>query len=82
MTGECVTDNWDLSSRRALAVVKTLQNKYKVDPARLTAGARGEYSPKSTNKTAAGRASNRRTEIIVLPKLDQFFKLMEAPAGK
>lgn len=82
MTGECITDNWDLSSRRALAVVKTLQNKYKVDPARLTAGARGEYSPKSTNKTAAGRASNRRTEIIVLPKLDQFFKLMEAPAGK
>ena len=82
MTGECVTDNWDLSSRRALSVVKALQSKYKVDPARMTAGARGEYAPKATNKTAAGRQSNRRTEIIVLPKLDQFFKLMEAPQGK
>ncbi|MCZ2101469.1 MAG: OmpA family protein [Chitinophagales bacterium] len=82
MGGECITDNWDLSSKRALAVVKTLQSKYKVDPARMTAGARGEYAPKSTNKTAAGRQANRRTEIIVLPKLDQFFKLMEAPEGK
>jgi chemotaxis protein MotB len=82
MTGECVTDNWDLSSKRALAVVKTLQSKYKVDPARMTAGGRGEYAPKTTNKTVGGRAENRRTEIIVLPKLDQFFKLMEAPKGK
>ncbi len=82
MSGECITDNWDLSSKRALAVVKTLQSKYKVDPARMTAGGRGEYVPKTTNKTSAGRAANRRTEIIVLPKLDQFFKLMEAPEGK
>lgn len=76
---ECVSDNWDLSAKRALAVVKTLQNQYKVDPARLTGGARGQYVPKASNSTAAGRAQNRRTEIIVLPKLDQFFKLLEAP---
>jgi chemotaxis protein MotB len=82
MGGECVTDNWDLSSKRALAVVKTLQRKYKVDPARMTAGGRGEFVPKASNSNAAGRAENRRTEIIVLPKLDQFFKLMEAPAAK
>lgn len=82
MKGDCITDNWDLSSKRALAVVKTLQNKYKVDPSRMTAGGRGEYSPKTNNNSAANRASNRRTEIIVLPKLDQFFKLMEAPEGK
>ncbi len=83
MAGECVTDNWDLSTRRATAVVKLLQSKYKVDPSRMTAGGRSEYQPKSSNSNATGRASNRRTEIIVLPKLDQFFKLMEAPnAGK
>ncbi len=79
MAGDCVTDNWDLSTRRATAVVKVLQSKYKVDPARMTAGGRSEYVPKAPNTNATGRASNRRTEIIVLPKLDQFFKLMEAP---
>lgn len=79
MAGECVTDNWDLSTRRATAVVKLLQSKYKVDPARMTAGGRSEYSPKASNSNSTGRAANRRTEIIVLPKLDQFFKLMEAP---
>jgi chemotaxis protein MotB len=79
MSGECVTDNWDLSTRRATAVVKLLQSKYKVDPARMTAGGRSEYVPKASNSNATGRAANRRTEIIVLPKLDQFFKLMEAP---
>jgi chemotaxis protein MotB len=79
MAGECVTDNWDLSTRRATAVVKMLQSKYKVDPARMTAGGRSEYSPKASNSNSTGRAANRRTEIIVLPKLDQFFKLMEAP---
>lgn len=79
MSGECVKDNWDLSTRRATAVVKLLQSKYKVDPARMTAGGRSEYVPKASNSNATGRAANRRTEIIVLPKLDQFFKLMEAP---
>jgi chemotaxis protein MotB len=79
MAGDCVTDNWDLSTRRATAVVKMLQAKYKVDPSRMTAGGRSEYVPKAPNTNATGRAANRRTEIIVLPKLEQFFKLMEAP---
>lgn len=82
MGGECVTDNWDLSARRATSVVRMLQTKFKVEPSRLTAGGRGEYVPKATNATAAGRASNRRTEIIVLPKLDQFFKMLEVPADQ
>ncbi len=79
MSTDCVTDNWDLSTKRATAVVRTLQAKYKVEPSRMTAGGRSEYLPKSSNANAAGRAENRRTEIIVLPKLDQFFKLLEAP---
>lgn len=82
MGGECVTDNWDLSAKRATAVVRSLQSKYKVDPSRMTAGGRSEYAPKASNSTAKGRAENRRTEIIVLPKLDQFFKLLEAPKAK
>ncbi|MBL7830477.1 MAG: OmpA family protein [Saprospiraceae bacterium] len=76
MTGACITDNWDLSAKRATAVVRTLQNKYKVDPARMTAGGRSEYVPKAPNTTADGKKANRRTEIIILPKLDQFFQLM------
>ena len=79
---ECVSDNWDLSAKRATAVVRTLQSKYKVDPSRMTAGGRSEYAPKDDNKSAAGRASNRRTEIIILPKLDQFFELNKAPEKK
>ncbi|MBK9254571.1 MAG: OmpA family protein [Saprospiraceae bacterium] len=79
---ECIADNWDLSAKRATAVVRTLQGKYKVSPDRMTAGGRSEYVSKAANSTSAGRAQNRRTEIIVLPKLDQFFKLMEAPASK
>ncbi len=81
MANECISDNWDLSAKRATAVVRTLQGKYKVDPSRMTAGGRSEFVPKASNANAAGRAENRRTEIIVLPKLDQFFKLMEAPKG-
>ncbi|MFZ1749263.1 MAG: OmpA family protein, partial [Saprospiraceae bacterium] len=76
---ECLDDNWDLSAKRATSVVRALQTKYKVDPTRMTAGGRSEFIPKDSNANAAGRAKNRRTEIIVLPKLDQFFKLMEAP---
>jgi len=79
---DCVTDNWDLSAKRATAVVRTLQNKYKVAPERMTAGGRSQYVPKAGNDSSAGKAANRRTEIIVLPKLDQFFKLLEAPATK
>ncbi len=71
-----IKDNWDLSAKRATAVVRTLQNKYKVDPSRLTAGGRSEYSPKTSNATADGKKLNRRTEIIILPKLDQFFQML------
>ena len=70
-------DNWDLSAMRATSIARFMQTDLGVSPARITAGARSEYVPKDTNDTAAGRNTNRRTEIIVLPKLDEFIKLME-----
>lgn len=73
----CVIDNWDLSAKRATAVTRILQANYKIDPERMTAGGRGEYSPLVSNETKEGRASNRRTRIVILPQLDQFFKLLE-----
>jgi len=73
---DCLADNWDLSTKRATSVVRALQSKYKVSPARMTAGGRSEYIPVSDNSSSAGRAKNRRTDIIVLPKLDQFFDLV------
>ncbi len=73
----CIEDNWDLSAKRATEVVRTLQKKFKVAPERMTAGGRSEYVNKSDNTTAVGRSLNRRTEIIILPKLDQFFQLLE-----
>jgi chemotaxis protein MotB len=73
----CVLDNWDLSAKRATAVTRILQTNYKIDPVRMTAGGRAEYSPLVSNDTAEGRASNRRTRIVILPQLDQFFKLLE-----
>lgn len=76
---DCVEDNWDLSVKRSTAIVRLLQSKYNVAPERMTAGGRSEYVPKSSNETADGRSINRRTEIIILPKLDQFFQLA-APA--
>lgn len=75
----CMVDNWDLSVKRATSVVRRLQNKHGIAPKRMTAGGRSEYMPKSTNETPEGRAINRRTEIIILPELDQFFELLEAP---
>jgi chemotaxis protein MotB len=77
ISNDCISDNWDLSVKRATSVVRVLQNEYGVDPSRLTAGGRSEFSPKDDNATPAGKAANRRTEIIILPKLDQFFKLLE-----
>ena len=56
-----------------------MQTKFGVEPERMTAGGRAEYIPKSTNQTTEGRAINRRTEIVILPKLDQFFELLEPP---
>ena len=70
-------DNWNLSAERAISVVRILQNKYGVDPARMTAGGRSEYYPKTSNGDSFNRGLNRRTEIMILPKLDQFFKLLE-----
>lgn len=82
ISNDCLADNWDLSVKRATSVARMLQKKYNVDPARITAGGRSEYSPKADNATADGRSTNRRTEIIILPKLDQFFELMKAPQKK
>lgn len=77
-----LTDNWDLSVKRATSVVRTLQMKYGVDGSRMIAGGRGEYMPKMDNTTKDSRGMNRRTEIIITPKLDQFFNLYTPEAGK
>jgi chemotaxis protein MotB len=77
-----IRNNWDLSTLRASSVVQALQNTYGVDPKRLTAGGRGEYNPVAGNDTEAGKAKNRRTQIIITPKLDQFMELIgKAPEG-
>jgi chemotaxis protein MotB len=76
-----IRNNWDLSALRASSVVQALQNNYGVDPKRLTAGGRGEYNPLASNDTEEGRRLNRRTQIIITPKLDQFMQLInKAPA--
>ncbi len=72
----CMDDNWDLSVRRSTSVVRALQTTHNVDPNRLIAAGRGEYNALSSNDTAEGRATNRRTRIIILPKLDQFYDLL------
>lgn len=72
-----IRNNWDLSALRASSVVQVLQNKFGVDPQRLTAGGRGEYSPIATNATPEGRQLNRRTQIIITPSLDQFMDLID-----
>lgn len=75
-------DNWDLSVKRATAVVRILQNEYGLDPSKIAAAGRGEYLPIADNSTKEGKAANRRTRIVILPQLDQFFKLLEPNAGK
>ena len=76
-------DNWDLSALRGTSIAKILQNEFGVAPNRITAGGRSEYNPKTTNASISGRAENRRTEIIIMPKLDEFMKLMDiAPVKK
>ncbi len=72
----CMDDNWDLSVKRATSVVRVLQNTYNVNPNRLVAAGRGEYNILASNDTAEGRATNRRTRIIILPKLNQFYDLL------
>jgi chemotaxis protein MotB len=71
-----IRNNWDLSALRASSVVQSLQNNYGVDPKRLTAGGRGEYNPVAGNDSEAGKTKNRRTQIIITPKLDQFMDLI------
>ncbi|WP_200911863.1 flagellar motor protein MotB [Pedobacter sp. Hv1] len=71
-----IRNNWDLSALRASSVVQSLQTNYGVDPKRLTAGGRGEYNPIAANDTESGKSQNRRTQIIITPKLDQFMDLI------
>lgn len=75
----CIQDNWDLSTKRATAIVRILQNQFKIDPKRMTAGGRSEFLPLMANDSPEGKAANRRTRIVILPQLDQFFKLLETP---
>ena len=78
-----IRNNWDLSCLRASSVVQALINDYGVDPKRLTAGGRGEFNPLTSNSTELGRQRNRRTQIIITPKLDQFMDLIDhAPDGE
>ena len=79
---ENIRNNWDLSCLRASSVVQALQNDYGVDPKRLTAGGRGEYNPLQPNTTELGKQRNRRTQIIITPKLDQFMDLIDKAPEK
>lgn len=79
ITNSCLSDNWDLSVKRATSVVRYLEEQHYVDPLRLTASGKSEFDPKADNETPDGRSKNRRTEIVITPKLDQFFKLLENP---
>jgi chemotaxis protein MotB len=76
ITKTCIDDNWDLSVKRATSVVRVLQKQFKIDPNRLIAAGRGEYNILAPNDTQEGRATNRRTRIIILPKLNQFYDLL------
>jgi chemotaxis protein MotB len=77
-----IRNNWDLSCLRASSVVQELQNKYGVDPKRLTAGGRGEYNPLVANDTPKNKTRNRRTQIIITPQLDEFMDLIEQAPGE
>jgi len=77
ISNSCIEDNWDLSTKRATAIVRILQKDFNVDPARMTAAGRSEYVPVASNATTDGKAANRRTRIVVLPKLDQFYGMIE-----
>ena len=75
---DCFKDNWDLSASRATTIARILQTDFQVAPSRITAGARSEYVPLATNETAEGRSTNRRIRIVILPKLDQFYNMIES----
>lgn len=76
-SGSDLVDNWDLSVKRATSIVRILQNDFGIEPQRLVASGRGEYIPLTSNGTAEGRSTNRRTRILVLPKIDQFYDMIE-----
>jgi chemotaxis protein MotB len=73
---DCITDNWDLSTKRATSVIRVLQQSFGIDPNKLIAAGRGEFNALTSNDSAEGRAINRRTRIILMPKLDQFYDLL------
>lgn len=73
-----IKDNWDLSVLRSTAIVRVLQNNYKIDPSRLIAAGRSEFKPLESNSTVEGRARNRRTRIVLMPKLEEFFELLDS----
>lgn len=75
---DCITDNWDLSAKRATSVVRVMQQNFNIDPNKLIAAGRGQYNTLTNNSTAEGRMKNRRTRIILMPKLDQFYDLLGA----
>ncbi len=75
--GSQLVDNWDLSVKRATSVIRILQDEYHIPPARMTAAGRSQFKPLQSNMTEDGRAANRRTRIVILPALDQFFDLLE-----
>ncbi len=74
---DCMKDNWDLSASRAITITRVLQNDYHVDPARITAAGRSQYVPKVSNDTPEGRSTNRRIRIVILPRMDQFYNMIE-----
>lgn len=76
ISNSCISDNWDLSVKRSTSVVRSLQQNHNIDPNRLIAAGRGEYNTLASNDTVEGRSINRRTRIIILPKLDQFYDLL------
>ena len=73
---DCITDNWDLSAKRATSVVRMMQQNFNINPDKLIAAGRGEYNLLASNNSADGRTKNRRTRIILMPKLDQFYDLL------
>ena len=75
--GAAIKDNWELSVQRAASVVRVLQDDYNVDPSRLIPAGRSYYTPIASNDTKEGRAQNRRIKVIILPKLDQFYGMIE-----
>lgn len=79
---DCIVDNWDLSAKRATSVVRVMQQSFNIDPNKLIAAGRGQYNMLASNNTVEGRTQNRRTRIILMPKLDQFYDLLNPDKSK